>query len=65
MTITNRLASTSEGTLAMDRRTGWLLAREQTTTLTGEMERSQCGPQPRSETVQLSLEITTTVERVE
>jgi len=60
--VSHKLGGTSQATLAVDRQTGWLLRKEQKTNLSGRIETTAPG-QDRS--MQVSLEITTTVATVE
>ena len=63
--VSNQLGGSSEVTLTVDRKTGWLLNKEQTTRLSGQMGRSAPGGQGPYTTTQISLEITTTVKTLE
>jgi len=59
--VTSRLEGSSEGTLQVERPTGWLRHREQKTNLHGVVTTTIVGPQPRDISDQISIEITSTL----
>jgi len=64
-TMSHKLGGDSQTTLTVDRRTGWLLSKEQSTNLSGQVE-TRIADKPEQDTSsQVSLEITTTVTTVE
>ncbi|MCH8192430.1 MAG: hypothetical protein IIA65_00255 [Planctomycetes bacterium] len=63
-TVSSKLAGSSQADLTVDRRTGWLMRKDQTTRLSGQMQTSPAGPQGSEAAMQVDMEITTTVEPV-
>ncbi|MCH8217937.1 MAG: hypothetical protein IH892_14345 [Planctomycetes bacterium] len=63
-TVSSKLAGSSQADLTVDRRTGWLVRKDQTTRLSGQMQTSPAGPQGSEAAMQVDMEITTTVELV-
>jgi len=63
--VSNELGGSSEVTLTVDRDTGWLLSKKQTTRLSGQMGRTRPGGQGPDAVAQISLGITTTVKTLE
>ncbi|UCD53269.1 MAG: hypothetical protein JSW27_11605, partial [Phycisphaerales bacterium] len=64
-TIRYALSGTSQATLTVDRSTGWLLSKQETTNLSGQVETRWAGRPELDTTDQISLEITTTVTTLE
>ncbi len=63
-TGSSKLPGSSQADLTVDRRTGWLMRKDQTTRLSGQMQTSPAGPQGSEAAMQVDMEITTTVEPV-
>ncbi len=64
-TISSRLGGSSQMRLTVDRQTGWLRAKEQKTTLSGRVLRTQADAPGQQIFSDVSMEITTTVTSVE
>jgi DNA-directed RNA polymerase subunit RPC12/RpoP len=64
ITFYHTLGGTAQATLTVDRSSGWLLSREQKTSLSGQYETHRANQPDRDTTSQVSLEITTTVETI-
>ena len=64
VTVSSKLAGSSQADLTVDRRTGWLMRKDQTTRLSGQMQTSPSRPQGSESAMQVNMEITTTVEPV-
>ncbi|MCF7973957.1 MAG: hypothetical protein K9N55_09085 [Phycisphaerae bacterium] len=64
-TITSDLAGSSQVTLIVDRRTGWLKGKTQKTLLNGPIQQSLPGQADTETATQVIMDITTTVEPVE
>ncbi|MCH7920720.1 MAG: hypothetical protein IIC50_22425 [Planctomycetes bacterium] len=60
----SKLAGSSQADLTVDRRTGWLMRKDQTTRLSRQTQTSPAGPQGSEAAMQVDMEITTTVEPV-
>jgi hypothetical protein len=59
--VTNKLGGSSQVSLTVDRQTGWLHAKEQTTTLSGRVLRTSAVTPGQESFSDVSMEITTTV----
>ncbi len=64
-TVSNKYAGTVQGQIILDRETGWLLRREQTSSMAGKVLRVSSGPQAGPSTYDATMEISTTVAPVE
>jgi hypothetical protein len=63
-TGSSELAGSSQADLTVDRRTGWLMCKDQTTRLSRQTQANPAGPQGSEAVMQVDMEITTTVEPV-
>jgi hypothetical protein len=63
--VTNKLGGSSQLSLTVDRQTGWLRAKEQTTTLSGRVMRVSVVTPGQESFSDVSMEITTTVRPVD
>lgn len=63
--VRNKLGGSSEVMVTVDRTTGRLLNKEQTTHLSGQIETSTPGSQRPDTTMEVSVEVTTTVKSVQ
>ncbi len=59
--MSSRLAGSSEATLRIERRTGWLLSEEQRIRLHGEVTMTAVSPQPQESSNPISIEVTRTL----
>ena len=65
VTVSNKLAGSSQVKLIIDRRTGWLRHKEQKTRLSGQIKQSPADGQGTETAIDTTMEITTTVAPVE
>lgn len=63
--VNNKLGGSSQANLTVDRQTGWLLSKEQTTTLSGRISRTNPKTPGKESFSDVSMELTTTVALVE
>jgi hypothetical protein len=59
--MSSRLAGSSEATLRIERRTGWLISQEQRIRLHGEVTMTTVAPQPQESSGPISVEVTRTL----
>lgn len=63
--VSNKLGGSYQATLRVARKTGCVLSKQQTTNLSGQIDRSTAGSDAKAQTMEVSMVIATTVETVE
>jgi len=64
MKVSNKLAGSSEATLRLDRRIGWLLSKEHKTSLHGQITMTAAGPPSGESASEISIEIASTLTTI-